>query len=179
MQGEPDHVGGGTVELVSPDRVLWKHPPYKEEAGTPNLMGVVALVTAIRVLKYIGFPKLVAHERSLTQYAIKQLSKVPNIRLYIKPGDHKSHIGVIPFNMKGISHSQLSHMLADWGISVRNGCFCAQPYVHRLLGMSKEHFEYYYQNPHIERPGLVRISFGLYNDHSEIDRMIQALLAIE
>jgi selenocysteine lyase/cysteine desulfurase len=61
------------------------------------------------------------------------------------------------------------------GIAVRSGCFCAQPYVKRLLGISEEEMKYYQRNRDVKRPGMVRLSFSLYNTYSEVDILIGTL----
>ena len=71
--------------------------------------------------------------------------------------------------MEGLDHHELAAILAgEGGIAVRNGCFCAQPYVQRLLKISDKEMEKYLRDESLPRPGLVRISFGLYNDFNEI-----------
>ncbi|HAE92122.1 MAG TPA: aminotransferase, partial [Tissierella sp.] len=76
---------------------------------------------------------------------------------------------IISFNMEGLNHDELATMLArEGGIAVRNGCFCAQPYVQRLLKISDEDMKKYMNDESLLRPGLVRISFGLYNDYNEV-----------
>lgn len=64
------------------------------------------------------------------------------------------------------------------GIEVRNGLFCAHPYALRLLNLTSEHIDYFVNNPDIPFPGLVRVSFGLYNNSLEVDRFITALQKI-
>ncbi len=124
-------------------------------------------------MESIGLAK---HEDQLTRYAIKRLRELPYIRLYTDLRDDQPQIGAIPFLMDGISDIRLAELLADQaGIAVRNGCFCAHPYVQSLLGVSEEEIGYYYRNPQEERPGLVRISFGIYNNCTEIDKLIEAL----
>lgn len=170
-EGFSEYVGGGTVDFVSMEDTIWLEPPEKEEAGTPNLMGVVALSTSIKILEKIGMRKIEEHERNLTEYAINILKDIPNVILY-DDMDAEKKVSIIPFNMKGLNHYQLAQILADeGGIAVRNGCFCAQPYVQKLLKISNEEMKKYRNNPNLPRPGLVRISFGLYNDTDEIDSL--------
>lgn len=177
FRGEPEYVGGGTVSIVTPDAVYWDEPPHKEEAGTPNIMGVLALVSAIKSLHSIGMKKLERQESNLLEYALARLVKVPDLEIY-SDLNHKERIGVIPFNIKGMSHSLAARVLsAEAGIAVRNGCFCAQPYIQRLLRISPQDMVKY-MKPGVERPGLVRISFGLYNEIREIDTLVQMLRQI-
>src|SRR5690606_21250085 len=65
-KGDPEFTGGGTANIVTPDFILWEDPPNKEEAGTPNLLGVVALVHSIKTLKNIGMENIDEHEKLLT-----------------------------------------------------------------------------------------------------------------
>lgn len=179
QKGYPDYSGGGTVRIVTDDLVIWDDPPHKDEAGTPNALGVIALTAAIQTLIKLGLTNIYKHERRLTDYAYNALKSIPGIELYSHPGSGGSSIGVIPFNLKGIHHEDLAYKLSySAGISVRNGCFCAQPYVQKLLKISQEKMSRYIKNPNLPRPGMVRISFGLYNDFSEIDILIDSLKRI-
>ena len=166
--------------MVTPDRVLWYEPPGKEEAGTPNLMGVVALVAAIRTLSAIGMKKVLKHEEGLLGYAYERLRWMEGITFYGGiPLNHQQlsqRIGVISFNVEGLFHEDVAEYLAkEGGISVRNGCFCAQPYVQRLLHISKQEMERHMANPSLPHPGMVRASLALYNTREEIDIFLDVL----
>lgn len=170
--GYSELVGGGTVKFVSIDEVIWADVPEKEEAGTPNLMGVVALVESIKTLKSIGMDNIETYERNLTAYFLNLLKNIPNLIIY-DDFQIENKVSIVSFNMKGLTHYQLAHILGnEGGIAVRNGCFCAQPYVQRLLGISNEAAKKYRENDKAKLPGMVRISFGLYNDYNEIDLFI-------
>lgn len=170
--GYSELVGGGTVKFVSIDDVIWADVPEKEEAGTPNLMGVVALVESIKTLKSIGMDNIETYERNLTAYFLNLLKNIPNLIIY-DDFQIENKVSIVSFNMKGLTHYQLAHILGnEGGIAVRNGCFCAQPYVQRLLGISNEAAKKYRENDKAKLPGMVRISFGLYNDYNEIDLFI-------
>ena len=78
-QSEPDDVGGGTVELVTANRAYWAASPDRDEPGTPNLLGVVALGRAIACLMEVGFDSIAKHERDLTAYALRRLAEVPGL----------------------------------------------------------------------------------------------------
>ena len=174
--GIPELVGGGTVETVTHDWVVWDDPPHKEEAGSPNVMGVVALVAAIKTLTTLGMGNIDHYENQLTNYATSKLKSIPGITLYSQTTLGEPQIGVIPFNVKGIAHDQVAAILSNQaGIAVRTGCFCAQPYIQRLLSISPKQMELYRRSVDAPRPGLVRISFGLYNDFGEIDLLTQWL----
>lgn len=166
--GHSEIIGGGTVKFVSINDVIWADAPEKEEAGTPNLMGVVALSQSIKTLQELGIDKIETYERNLVRYALGLMKSIPNLTIY-DDFDIESKVSIISFNMKGFHHSLLASILAhEGGIAVRNGCFCAQPYVQKLLKITdKEAMEYRTDNKS-KLPGMVRISLGLYNDYNEI-----------
>lgn len=173
-KGEPDLKGGGTVKVVSHDFVIWEDPPSKEEAGTPNLMGVVALIAAIETLQNIGMDKIDEYEGTLLKYANHILSQFNDVELYCP--DISNKVAIIPFNIKGIYHGKVAEILSDYfAIAVRSGCFCAQPYIQRLLRIDKEKILKISKNPDSKRPGMVRLSFGLYNTFDEIDILARAI----
>lgn len=175
----PDYVGGGTVEIVNRNYIKWKSPPDKEEAGSPNIMGVVALLSAIKTLESLGMNNIRNYEESLTKYTINRLKALPEVKLYCVADKFADRVGIISFNVRGIPHDIIAKILSyEWGIAVRNGCFCAQSYVRKLLNISEEEEEHYIKDNSIKRPGMVRISFGMYNDYSEIDLMVDAISEI-
>ncbi|MHB8074860.1 aminotransferase class V-fold PLP-dependent enzyme [Desulfosporosinus fructosivorans] len=175
-RGISEFVGGGTAETVTHDWVVWENPPHKEEAGSPNVMGVVALVAAIKTLTALGMRNIDHYENELTNYANMKLSSIPGITLYSHTAQGEPRIGVIPFNIKGIDHEQVATILSnEAGIAVRTGCFCTQPYIQQLLSISPKQMEFYKNNEKAPRPGVVRVSFGLYNDFSEINVLTHLL----
>ncbi len=168
-RGQPEYVGGGTVQKVTRTDVIWGPTPHKDEAGTPNVMGVIALAAAIKIINSLGMERLYEHENRLANYTLAGLQQINGIKLYTYPIRGEPRLGIIPFNIIGIDHQVTAEFLArEAGISVRNGCFCAQPYVRRLLGISDATAE----SP---MPGMVRVSFGMYNQFEEIDRFLQAV----
>jgi cysteine desulfurase / selenocysteine lyase len=183
--GNPDMRGGGTVEIVTIDDVVWAEPPDKEEAGSPNTVGAIALAAAIRQLDVIGMPEVARHEAELTAYALTRLKDVPGIRIYgdTSPEQAKDRLGVIPFQIEGVSHFLAAAILGhEFGVGVRSGCFCAHPYILRLLGLNdteahavRERIE---SGDRSNMPGLIRASFGLYNTLEEIDILADALTQI-
>lgn len=178
MNGAPDYAGGGTVKYVTHDYVGWDDPPEKEEAGSPNVIGAAALMASIRTLNNLGMKNIEEYEKKLTSYALNKLKEIPEVILYDEvPIEHR--VGIIPFNIKGISYNKTAELLSDiGGISTRCGCFCAQPYVQCLLRLSPKQVNNYINNPNVKRPGMVRISFGIYNTISEIDTFINVLKGI-
>jgi len=185
MQGRPHVVGGGTVDLVTLEDVQWTDAPEREEAGTPNLIGVVALAEAIDVLCDIGWDFIVSHNRSLTKKLLEELNRIPKIIVYgnSNPDSAVDRLGVVSFNAQGIPHALLAAILGyEWGIGVRNGCFCAHPYGMKLLGLDEEEVKRYSglirKGDWTTLPGMVRVSLGVYNTEEEIGYFIEALKTI-
>ncbi|OPY59053.1 MAG: putative cysteine desulfurase [Pelotomaculum sp. PtaU1.Bin035] len=179
-KGAPEYAGGGTVRAVTRTNIIWDDPPNKEEAGTPNVMGVLGLQAAIKTLSMIGMQDISNYEFGLWNYTVENLKKIPGLRLHCETDPVKPRIGVIPFNLDGIHHALVADILAgEAGIAVRSGCFCAQPYVRKLLKIAPEETETCIKNHQsLNRPGMVRVSFGLYNDYNEINVLIQTLCRI-
>ena len=175
MDKMPDEVGGGTIKLVTKKEVIWGDLPYKEEAGTPNLFGAIALAKSLETLLEIGMEDIANYEKALAKYTLEKMKKIPNIILYSDYNvDEK--VPIISFNIDGLYHGDVATILSTkGGIGVRNGCFCAQPYVHKLLGISLKDIEELKRNKELPRPGMVRISFGLYNNYEEIDMFLKLL----
>ena len=182
LHGDPDLVGGGTVDVVTVDSVDWTGLPEKEEAGSPNVVGAVALGKTMRCLQEMGMDAVAEHEAALTRYLLKKLAQIEGVRVYgiTDPGRAAEKVGVVPFTVEGVSHYLVAAILsAEGGIGVRNGCFCAHPYVSSLLGVPPEQASAYQQEVRngvkAHTPGLVRVSFGCYNDETEVDWFIDRL----
>ena len=167
--------GGGIVDTVLDDKVYWEDVPMRFEAGSPNFLGVVALKTSLDVLAKIGMDNIEKHENNLREYLIKGLKDIPSIKIY---GDinEKNKIGVVSFNVKGICHESIAESLSDnRGIFVRSGCFCAHPYAKRLLGLVEgKPCEYLMYSDKV-RPGMVRVSLGLYNNIYEANEFLNTI----
>ncbi len=184
-EGEPDYVGGGTVSIVGKDYVYWNEAPEKEEAGTPNTVGVVAFAKSLQILQKIGMNKIADHEKELTHYILSKMREIPGIKIYGSrdPEVVDNRLGVITFNLSNKPHALTTAILNfEGGIGVRNGCFCAHPYLKELMCIPEE------EAHHIEKeilagdrsnlPGAVRASFGIYNCKDEIDALIDLLKKI-
>jgi len=181
-QGAPDLRGGGTVEIVTEDTVEWSAPPDREEAGSPNVVGAVALAAAIKTLQTAGMAAVAEHEAELTAYALRRLGALASVEILGDTDPNRAHerLGVIPFNIRGVPHFLTAAILGyEFGIGVRNGCFCAHPYILHLLGLSPEETarvrDEMLAHDRSEMPGLVRASFGLYNTVEEVEALAQAL----
>jgi cysteine desulfurase/selenocysteine lyase len=184
--GVPAILGGGAVEIVTLDDVEWTHLPDREEAGTPNLLGVRAVAKAIEVLESIGMERIASQEREMTARTIQRLKRIPGIRIYggCDLIDNVERLAVIPFQSDRYHHALLAAILSyEWGIGVRSGCFCAHPYVESLLDISEEELERYKSQvrggDRSNLPGFVRVSLGLYNTEEDIEYLAAALETIQ
>lgn len=179
LHSGPDCRGGGTVDTVTLDEIIWADVPEREEAGSPNVIGAVAMAVAAQTLMAVGMETLAEHERNLTAYALEKLQSLPGITIYGEADPRRAgeKVGVIPFNLESMPHGLVAAILGyEGGIGVRNGCFCAQPYVAHLLGL--EPLVWRTATRQHPRPGMVRVSFAAYNTLSDIDRLIESLEAI-
>ncbi|ARC84615.1 beta-eliminating lyase family protein [Clostridium argentinense CDC 2741] len=172
----PDHVGGGTISFVTPDYVRWASSPDKHEAGSPNILGSLAIVSSIRKLSSLGMKNLENYERYLTEYATANLLLIPYVTLYGDYLNFNDKVSIISFNIEGVHHGTLAKILSyEFGIAVRSGCFCAQPYMQKLLNASQKEIVRNMSLPKESYPGTVRISFGMYNTIDEINRLLYAI----
>ena len=178
LKGSPEYPGGGTVQLVTRDEVYWADLPDREEAGSPNVVGAIAMAAAAKVLMRVGMQNVALHERELLEYALDTLKEIPGMTIYGEsdPAKMDEKVGVIPFNLAGLSHFLVAAILGyEGGIGVRSGCFCAQPYVLHLLNISCEDEEdlraQILSHNKTNMPGLVRMSFGCYNNREDIDKL--------
>jgi len=183
--GDPDMSGGGTVDIVTLDQVVWTKLPEKEEAGSPNTVGAIAMAAAMRQLEQVGMDKVAEHEAALTRYALERLGSIPKVKIFgdSDPARANDRLGVIPLEIEHTSHFLVAAILGyEYGIGVRSGCFCAHPYILHLLGLSAEQAtdvrRRILANDRSEMPGLIRASFGLYNSIEEVDVLVEALTDI-
>jgi selenocysteine lyase/cysteine desulfurase len=182
---EPQEVGGGIVSFVDTKRYrIVDDLPEREETGTPNLPGSLALAATLYLMGRIGMDVIEEDERDLTQYALTRFDQIPNMHIY---GSHRlevaDRIGVITFNLTHLPHGLVTAALNDYfGIAVRNECFCAQPFVRQLLGIADEHGVAPDSCMGVRlpgtQPGMVRVSLGLYNTRSDVDAAVEALTHI-
>jgi selenocysteine lyase/cysteine desulfurase len=185
LQGAPEYQGGGTVELVTLEDVQWAGLPDREEAGSPNVVGAVAMAMAAQALLDAGMERLEKHETSLTAYALHRLQSLPEITIYgeANPQRTQDRVGVISFNLGSAHHALVAAVLGyEGGIGVRSGCFCAQPYVTNLLRLSKTDQARWRREllagDKSRKPGMVRISFGAYNSFEDVDALVEMLRRI-
>ncbi|HPF57822.1 MAG TPA: aminotransferase class V-fold PLP-dependent enzyme [Candidatus Competibacteraceae bacterium] len=180
---EPDELGGGMVEDVSLSSYqITGHFPDREEAGTPNIPGAVQLGAVLNVLQRIGMDSIHAAEQRLLRRLLTGLLAIPGVRIYGDPDlDRTARLGVVSFNLAGLEHGLTAAMLNDYhNVAVRNGCFCAHPYVRELLKPELWELEL---DPDADdadaliKPwqGMVRASLGLYSTDEDIDALLNGV----
>jgi cysteine desulfurase/selenocysteine lyase len=156
LEQMPPYQGGG--EMISEVRfsgTTYNELPYKFEAGTPNISGVIAFGAAIDYLENIGIESAASWETELLNYATERLTQIPGLRIY---GTQAQKLGVVSFNVEGVHFFDLGTMLDKFGIAVRTGHHCADPLM-----------------DHFNIQGTVRASFAFYNTKEEINLFIEAL----
>ena len=183
---EPEELGGGMVEDVFVDKYIIKdYFPDREEAGTPNIPGAIALAAAIEIMDRVGMETIYSEEDKLVLDTMERMEKIPDVIIYGETNSEKcSRAGSISFNIKEMHHGLVAAVLNDYfNIAVRNECFCAHPYVKELIlddmldaitDIPEEEIESIYKL----LAGMVRASFGLYNKPEDVDALINALQEI-
>lgn len=184
-RGAPDTVGGGAVDIVTLEEAYWTDLPDKEEAGTPDIIGVIALAKAVEMFGQIGWENVIKHEAELTAYALERLMKIPGVKLYGDTDLNRcaERLGVVPFNVGDLPHALVAAILSYEGaIGVRAGCFCAHTYVKELLGVTEAESHrleaQILARDRSEIPGTVRASFGIYNTTDEVDALVELIRKI-
>ena len=178
---EPDEVGGGMVDDVrQSDYQVTARFPDREEAGTPNMVGAVQLGAALNLLQRADMTQVHAAEQQQLRRLLAGLSALPGARVY---GDldlqRTPRLGTVAFNLDGLEHGLVAAVLNDYfNVAVRNGCFCAHPYVRELLKPELWTLDVDLDAENAAAllepwQGMVRASLGLYT----IDDDIEALLA--
>jgi selenocysteine lyase/cysteine desulfurase len=177
-EAEPAIQGGGAVASVTIDDVVWRGLPDRHEAGTPNLVGAVAMAAACRTLSAFGMARVAAEEAELYRYAQRLLAAVPGLDLYTLWDHTHAHIGVFAFNLEGYPHGKLAAILsAEYGISVRSGSFCAHPFVQHLIhkgGIGGAAG----CGPEVSPTGAIRLSMGISTTREDIEYTVEALKTI-
>ena len=172
--------GGGTVIYVTTEDVFFDKSPDRHQGGTPNIGGAIAFAESLKFLSLVGLDDIREHEIELTEYALGKLKSLNGIDLLGNiPANQR--LGVISFNAGELNNNLVSMILNDEAaIATRNGCFCAHPYLHFLLGLSDttELRAKLALGEDVELPGAVRISFGIYNTKEEVDELIKMLKII-
>ena len=179
IEGDPFLAGGGAVDLVDLDEVLWTDPPEREEAGSPNVIGAVALHAAIDEFERIGWEAIRAHDDVLSMRLREGLSGIRGVRV-LGTG---AGLPVSTFVLEDVSHALVAARLsAEHAIGVRHGCFCAHPYLLRLLELAPAEVAAYRDavlgGDRRRMPGGVRASAGLSTTSADIDRFLEAVADI-
>lgn len=185
LRSPPEYRGGGTVDVVTLDDVAWAGLPDRDEAGSPNVVGAIAMATAAQALMDVGMTTITQHEADLVEYAMSRLHSIEGVQIFGEPapGSEQDKVGVISFNLEGVSHFLVAAILGyEAAVGVRSGCFCAHPYVVRLLGLDSDQTSSWRQEilsgirEHM--PGMVRMSLGCYNGREDIDRALEMVARI-
>lgn len=154
---EPFLLGGDMIEYVQEQTTTFNVLPFKFEAGTENVEGTVALRAAIEYLERLGWEAIEAHEHALVVRALEGLKKIPHIRI-IGSTDPEEKTGVIAFMIDGVHPHDAATILDSYGIAIRSGHHCAQPF-----------------GAHIGAEASNRISFYIYNTIEEVDYFLETL----
>lgn len=151
----PYQYGGDMISSVTFEKTLYNKLPYKFEAGTPHVAGVIGLGTALDYLLGLGVENVAAHEHELLHYATAEISVIPGIRLI---GTAAEKTGALSFVVEGVHAHDVGTILDQQGIAVRTGHHCAQPVMARF-----------------DVPATIRASFGLYNTLEEVNALVRGL----
>ena len=170
----PDTKGGGTVEYVIDNNQLWLNTPEKNEAGTPNLFGAVAIMEAMKEIEKIGFERIEKNEKELLQYLINGLKELNRVKLYADNDCIDDRLGILVFTIDGMKYYEVGEKLSEIkAIGVRQGGFCSHPYTRRVLGIPNNQLQEYINKNGI--PGLVRVSLGIYNSKKEANIFLETV----
>lgn len=153
-QMEPVEFGGEMIDFVSLTGATFKELPWKFEGGTPIIAGAVGLAKAIDYLQAIGFDKITAHEKALTDYAMSKLKQLDGIDIY----GPEERCGLITFNLTDIHPHDTATVLDSFGVAVRAGHHCCQPLM-KWLNVT----------------ATARASFYVYNTFEDVDLFIDGL----
>jgi selenocysteine lyase/cysteine desulfurase len=181
--GDPFLRGGGAVKIVTVDETLWADLPDRQEAGSPNVVGAVALGVACDTLSRVGMDRIAAEEAELLAYARDRLATVDGFEHYrVWPADHP-RVGLLTFNLGDLPYDLLAAVLsAEHGIGIRHGCFCAHPLMMRLLRVddreARRLIDETRAGHHARLPGAARMSMGLGTTRADIDAFTDALRSI-
>jgi cysteine desulfurase/selenocysteine lyase len=151
----PFHGGGEMIRTVSFDGTTWADPPYRFEAGTPNIAGFIGLAAAIDYVRGVGIEAIAGWEKELLDYATPRFAAVPGLRI-IGTAAHK--VPVISFVVDGAHAHDLATIIDTEGVAVRSGQHCAHPLI-----------------AHFGVPATARASLAFYNTFEEIDRCVAAI----
>lgn len=153
--------GGGMISEVYIDKpAVWARGVEKWEAGTPNVEGAIGLAAACEYHQRLGMENIRQHEIELTKYALKELARFKEIKIY-GPKDVNIRGGVVTFSFTGVHSHDVAQILDSEGVAVRSGHHCTMP-LHQRLGLVS----------------TTRASFYIYNDKKDVDALIEGLLKV-
>jgi cysteine desulfurase/selenocysteine lyase len=152
----PPYQGGGDmIASVTFEKTTYNTLPYKFEAGTPNIAGVIALNAAIDYIKSIGFENIMRHEQELLEYGTKVLSAIPGLRMI---GTAKHKAAILAFVLPNIHAHDLGTLIDEDGVAIRTGHHCTQPVMKRFA-----------------IPATARASLAFYNTKEELDLLAASI----
>ena len=179
---KPAELGGGMVDDVYISEYMPTDTlPDREEAGTPNIVGAITLGAVLDLLTRVGMDAVRAKEIDLIDYAWRELSQIEDVTLYGPDPAEVPRTGTITFNIKGFDHGLTAAALNDYhNIQVRNGCFCAHPYVRELLKRELWDMDIDPDSPNAEgdverKRGMARASLGLYTTRADLEALVAAV----
>jgi cysteine desulfurase/selenocysteine lyase len=155
----PYHGGGDMIRTVSFKKTTYNTIPYKFEAGTPDISGVIGLGAAIDYVTGIGLSAIAAHEHRLLAYATKQALEIPGLRLI---GTAREKAGILSFVLERIHPHDVGTILDHHGVAIRTSHHCCMPVM--------EHYCV---------PATARASFGLYNTKEEVDALMEGIRIVQ
>ena len=160
LEAMPPYQGGGDmISSVTFEKTTYNRLPFKFEAGTPNIAGVIGLGAAIVYLGRIALERVAVHEHYLLAYATERISSLPSVRLI---GTAQEKAAVLSFVLEGVHPHDIGTVLDQEGIAVRTGHHCAQP-VMEFFGV----------------PATARASFALYNTEEEVDALMRGICKVQ
>ncbi len=160
LESMPPYQGGGDmISSVTFEKTTYNKLPYKFEAGTPDIAGVIGLGAALEYVTNLGIEKIGAHEHDLLEYATQQVSVISGLQII---GTAKDKAGVLSFVLEGVHPHDIGTILDQEGIAIRTGHHCSQPIMERF-GI----------------PATARASVAVYNTNQEIDVLVQGIKKVK
>jgi cysteine desulfurase/selenocysteine lyase len=156
---EPWQGGGEMIETVTFEKTTYNQLPYKFEAGTPDVAGIIGMGAAIAYLADIGFDEAIRYEEQLLHYATQTIGSMEGVTLV---GTAREKTGVLSFLIDNVHPYDAGTIIDHFGIAVRTGHHCAQPLM-----------------DHLKIPGTIRASFSFYNTMEEVDRLVEAIMKVK
>jgi cysteine desulfurase/selenocysteine lyase len=156
LEAMPPYQGGGDmISSVSFEKTTYNEVPYKFEAGTPHIEGVIAMGAAVDYLSTLDVDAVKKHEHHLVELTSSELQKIKGIRLI---GTAKEKASVVSFIVEGVNSMDVGQLLDTMGIAVRTGQHCTEPIMQRL-GIQ----------------GTIRASFSIYNTEADVKALIEGV----